>query len=284
MNNSWGIKRGRKVKECLHLNLKALISNYLGDAGNQVYIINLISELKKTFDCHFLVPEKNCEKTLRESKKSNINIHLIRMTTLSIKLNQILLYIIFFFPDILRIFRKIKKIDADIVYVGGGSWLSTAAPMPNGCSGGAVVNPDGELVGVATQTLGQVSHIRSIEDALRVGILGNDESHAFLPREVPPSLTASPNSENTTRSMKRNLTPKGMHRKRLEVLPHHHQKLGGTSVSSRGSQKENATPNPSGGGRLGRLWSEILTNYTVVRTGSVGRRNNGTQLLSKKTD
>ena len=168
--------------------------------------------------------------------------------------------------------------------VGGGSWLLTAAPMPNGCSGGAVVNPDGELVGVATQTLGQVSHIRSIEDALRVGILGNDESHAFLPREVPPSLTASPNSENTTRSMKRNLTPKGMHRKRLEVLPHHHQKLGGTSVSSRGSQKENATPNPSGGGRLGRLWSEILTNYTVVRTGSVGRRNNGTQLLSKKTD
>lgn len=90
--------------------------------GPQVYIINLISELKQAFDCHFLVPEKNSEKTLRESKKNNINIHLIRMTTLSIKLNQIFLYIIFFFPDILRIFRKIKKIDAEIVYVGGGSW------------------------------------------------------------------------------------------------------------------------------------------------------------------
>ena len=90
--------------------------------GPQVYIINLISELKQTYDCHFLLPKKNSEKTLRESKKNNIHTHLIRMTTLSIKLNQIFLYIVFFFPDTLRIFRKIKQIDADIVYVAGGSW------------------------------------------------------------------------------------------------------------------------------------------------------------------
>ena len=27
----------------------------------------------------------------------------------------------------------------------GGSWLLTAQPMPNGCSGGAVVNPEGGI-------------------------------------------------------------------------------------------------------------------------------------------
>ena len=56
----------------------------------------------------------------------------------------------------------------------GGSWLLTGAPMPSGCSGGAVVNPEGELVGVATQTYGEVSHIRNITDALE-SVLGWDE-------------------------------------------------------------------------------------------------------------
>ena len=112
----------------------------------------------------------------------------------------------------------------------GGSWLLTAQPMPNGCSGGAVVNPEGELVGVATQTKGELSHIRSIVDASSVlGYSGDVDDLGYGNNNNKGKITSSLSSFNSKISnnnnnlkpprLKRQLTPRSKERK--ESLPTH---------------------------------------------------------------
>eukprot|EP00944_MAST-04C_sp_MAST-4C-sp1_P015797 g15797.t1 len=110
-----------------------------------------------------------------------------------------------------------------------GAWLLTAQPMPNGCSGGAVVNPEGELVGVATQTQGDLSHIRSIVDASSIlGFGGGEPVSQLLPWvEVTKSFSeelyrdVSRNDLKPTR-LKRQITPRNLDRK--ESLPKYAKK------------------------------------------------------------
>jgi hypothetical protein len=103
-----------------------------------------------------------------------------------------------------------------------GAWLLTAQPMPTGCSGGAVVNPEGELVGVATQTQGELSHIRSIVDA---AALLDYQDDVDLLRETYPetsdSIAVFEGIDTGLKAprLKRQLTPRRQEKK--ESLPTH---------------------------------------------------------------
>ncbi len=46
-----------------------------------------------------------------------------------------------------------------------GSWLNLNIALPHGGSGGAAVNAKGELLGIGTQTRGEMTNIRSIQEA-----------------------------------------------------------------------------------------------------------------------
>jgi hypothetical protein len=49
-----------------------------------------------------------------------------------------------------------------------GAWLNININLPHGGSGGAAVNSQGELVGICTQTLGDLTNIRSIAEAVKM--------------------------------------------------------------------------------------------------------------------
>ena len=46
-----------------------------------------------------------------------------------------------------------------------GAWLNVNIALPHGGSGGAAINSKGELVGICTQTKGDLTNIRSITEA-----------------------------------------------------------------------------------------------------------------------
>ena len=46
-----------------------------------------------------------------------------------------------------------------------GTWLNVNIALPHGGSGGAAINSKGELVGICTQTKGDLTNIRSITEA-----------------------------------------------------------------------------------------------------------------------
>ena len=148
----------------------------------------------------------------------------------------------------------------------GGSWLLTGAPMPSGCSGAPVVNPEGELVGVATQTYGEVSHIRSITDALE-SVLGWDEVV-----DVPPGLHGKHLGDPV--KPKRPETPKGRVRKRLFRQDSGKSSFGLPTLfdGARVGSQERTGLGPLDGDkltavqRIKRSWASFIENYIVSST------------------
>lgn len=95
--------------------------------GPQIYIINLLSILKSSCEYSFVFPERASERTKEMCVANGLAFETLPLRTLSIKFSAMLMYLLTFLPDIVRIMKFIKSRNPDIVYLAGGSWQFKSA-------------------------------------------------------------------------------------------------------------------------------------------------------------
>ncbi len=90
--------------------------------GPQRRIINTTINLDKKFETTVIFPIKDSQIFKELLIKKKINIHQLSINKLSLNLIIFLKYILFFFIDIYRIYKFLKKKKFDIVHISGGAW------------------------------------------------------------------------------------------------------------------------------------------------------------------
>jgi hypothetical protein len=85
-----------------------------------------------------------------------------------------------------------------------GAWLNVNISLPYGGSGGAAINSKGELVGICTQTKGDLTNIRSITEAKHLIEKAKKQVDADLKKKADESTSAA-GSRNSSSGIKKKL-------------------------------------------------------------------------------
>ena len=90
--------------------------------GPHERIITIANILKKKTNTIIIAPKKNNDLFKKKMKKKKLNFIFLNTQTLQLNVRSIIFYIFFFFSDILKLRRNIKKLNPDIIHVSGGAW------------------------------------------------------------------------------------------------------------------------------------------------------------------